>query len=639
MPGSIVSALARLRHRTVSGGAVAGGLGVLVLAVEGYWRSTYALPSPLLALLPFTAAFLAWRLVERVVYGRPVSSFVEGAVGGGTVLSALFLLLQACKAHVFFAPVVAALALLGAIFGRLKSFVARRVPVWRLPVLLVFFGLAMSASFIVDRLPLTSKNPWMFPWIDTPLWLANAYGVARAFPVPDLLVNGGLLDYHYGASILPVVVRDTTGLPMHVAYVTVMVFYAWAIGPLLLRLLERILHPRWRTRVALTWIVPLFVVLWYSEFIYNFPTVVAHAIALFALGQVRRIRSWRSLLFLPVLFFILLATKEIDYLFTFVASGVIILQRFLSVRDWKLGAVMVLTGAITAPLFTRLVRIHQKSSFAFFRERFEDNGLSDFWDLNWSWCLTAVAAAIAGIYLWRRWRAGSFVILAGGAVWCVGTFIAVLLKPVFQPPMNAHFTQWALWDMLQFQQNGNHAIIIALGFVGLVYVLGATDRRHLVVFELVIAVLGIQYFHDHRWRSPLPKRPPNAADASDVATRLGAHWDADPVVDALHAIPVSGIVMADQFLMNGETPHWVAFFGHRFYLLRTGRWANAQPHFEDMKEKQERVYGTSSAAEAMEIMRAEGVTHIVVDKHRAAKWTSGVTPIFENGAYAVFAVI
>lgn len=642
-----VAALLRRPGPTIAAIAVAAL--VLIVAFEAVWRSKWGFSSPFLAAVALTAFFLTGRLVERGVYGSARASFSEGAVGGSIVLSVLYLALQAVRLPILFAPLAGVLAIAGALLGNLRPYLRARVTYGKLAIHIGFFVVVAVFASRVDRLSVTEAVPSTFAWIDTPLWLANAWGVADAFPVPDLLVHDGILDYHYGASILPVLVRALTGLPMHVAFEAVTVFYGYATMPLLYALVVRVLRPRRATREALHLAVPCVILGWFAEYIYNFPTIVAHALIVFTLMHVQRIRTWRSALFLPVVFFVLLATKEVDYLFAFIFGGVIGAYRFLDGyrlferRDLVVRArtlvVLGVAGIATKPLYTRLVRINQKMAMHLHHDHLTASWLHREWRSQWHWWLTAAVALLLAAHLWKRRRASAFVLAGGVLTYVVGAAIYIVAEPVFDPPMDAHFTFWTLIDMSQFEQNGRHGLMLALFFVAIVSLLDDLRTKQVRVVELASVGLAAWYVHDHRWASPKPWPDPAIFDTSEnIAAKERNVGGVDPVLALLTAIPRDALVMSNTRIFNGETPHWSAYYGHHFYLLRTGRWAGAQPRFAEMRQIEERVYAAPSAAEALSLMKSEHVTHVLVDKQHSPAWAAELRPLVENDVYAVYAV-
>lgn len=111
----------------------------------------------------------------------------------------------------------------------------------------------------------------------------------------------------------------------------------------------------------------------------------------------------------------------------------------------------------------------------------------------------------------------------------------------------------------------------------------------------------------------------------------------DPGVAALsHIDPKSSVIAADVTHWNGENPHWAAFFGHQFFVLRAGRWATAYPSYASAWADQKTLFSTSDEATAREIVRRRGITHMITAVSRPAKWLADVKPTYEDADFRMY---
>lgn len=628
-----------VRTRTLSIAAA-----VLGAAIELLWRTRYGLASPALGLVFVALCFAIGRLAERLVHGRAASGFTEGAASGVVILAFVYELTQAAHLRVVFLPLAVVLGALGVVFGGTRAYLRRRIRL--VEVLVLFILLAGVAAFAngVDLLNLRLPAKTNFEWIATPSWFAQAYGVASGFPVPDPMVHGGLLETEFGASIFPALVRETTRLPLHVSYALVVVFFAYAKAPLALALVRRSFETTRRARRVLELAIPALVLCWTCEHIASFPGMVARTLYfVFALHAVRA-RSWRSAPALVVIGTLLAITHRPEYVAAVVTALTIAVVRAVA-RDRRSALVVVAATLPTSWFGTRIVHHYTATSFALFGDHFHAPWLGLEWSEQWHWFVVAVCALLLARAAWPTRRGLALVLATGAAIFAAGTGTFVLLLPTASPQMDAHSMEMARFEMMDYAAIGREGLVLACVLVALGWIADTLRVEALRIGALAGVALTGWYVHDHRWVLPQMWLEPSVFDPADAEARIlerkqkSGELNPDPAIEVLARVPVEGaLVMSDVLLFDGETPHWVAYFGHRFYLLRTGRWAPAQPRFAEMQRRQGIVFATASTDEAMTVLRGEGITHLIVAKDRPLKWAEGLLPVFENERFLLYVI-
>lgn len=82
--------------------------------------------------------------------------------------------------------------------------------------------------------------------------------------------------------------------------------------------------------------------------------------------------------------------------------------------------------------------------------------------------------------------------------------------------------------------------------------------------------------------------------------------------------------------------HWAAFFGHRFFFLRRGRWATAYPDFQERWRDNDALFRMSDRDAALALAKKHGITHVVDEVSRPSPWLASERPLGENAYYRVY---
>ncbi len=587
------------------------------VAFEIAWRISRGFPSPAMGVLYAVVAVLTGRATSPDVPRRSVAAeFIAGSI----VLTIVFAALTAMRLVHVFAWAAALLASAGVVRARRRRLVGR-VRAGDVAAGLAIAVLVARAVYYADRLPLGAPHPSGFAWIDTPFWLTLAYGVERGLPLPDLLFSGGTVQYHCGAFVAVACVRRLTGVPMHVAYVITAFTHALALCMLLGETL-----PRWfgvRSRLART-AVALAGVGWLEYLSLNASTLVGTAVGLFVLLELALVRRWHGALRATIALVALAMVKEVQLamviLIALVATGAV----FVRTRRWLPLAALAAGATLSFALQRVLYHSLEHVSFAVHRPHLFTDFLADELERAAPWVALGGAGLVVTVGLRRRVPVLERAAFAGFACYLAGLVAWNVFMPVLAPPRTPLATEWVLADMAQFSNSGRQVMVVALllGAIAAWIRLARPTRRArgaLLAPAAFAAVFGL-------WRAPAQ---------GPWRDRPEEHGD-DPIVPLLARIdPRSSLVAADRLNWNEENPHWAAFFGHRFFVLRTGRWTTAYPEREPMLADQKVLFETADEAQARLVVQRRHITHLVEDRARPVPWLASHPPSFENAQYRV----
>lgn len=607
--------------------SVAAAVVVLAGAFEIGWRVTFGVPSPALGLLFAFAAISVGRASltlsrgsERTNIGS-TEAFLIGAVGL-TLLYAVFAFAHSTRAFPFAAWMVSLASVPLAIRGR--PFRGKVKPS-AIAIGAAVFLIALRNAYIVDRLDLTVREPSGFAWIDTPLWYSIAYGVERGIPAPDLLFSGGQLNYHFGCGLVINTVRGMTGLPMQTAYFATLLGFSISLSAILFVTARAFL----RAPPVAAFAAALLSAIMFADFGRNVASVIAVPVFFALVLQLRRCRRPASVpvIVLGMLFFIM--TKEVQYVL-FVAGGGL-LAAFLLWKKRRFAPLIALAIGFVAtrPLDDVLIRIDQKSHLLPFTEHFARGFLRTSFERESVWFAAGIFALAVASAL--RHRAIRFVVVVGSAVviYFMCEALSWFVKPDFEPPMDAFSYGWILYDMGQFERSGRLLILVTVVVVGatVLFRFGPIRRERIAPVSAALILSLIGYDIVNYW-------------AFAPASTWGKYYEprpVDPVVPLLARIPTTGtVIAADQFNWNDENPYWAAYFGHQFYVLRRGRWTTAYKNYRERLDSQRILFTTDDAGAARDIVKRDGITHIIESRARPIPWLRGHEPLAANDAYSVY---
>ncbi len=604
--------------------------GVMVLAalVEAMWRARYHVASPGGGLLFVLAAAAVGHAVFAASQRSraPRGGIAESFAAGIAVLAVVYGLLSHFGHSSWFSPVVWGGVLVSLAATRPTRWLRRRVGLAPTMAGVVLFALVVRTAYFTDRLDLTTVHPKGFAWIDTPLWLSIAYGVERGCPPPDLLYSGGTLNYHFGEGLVIAAVRAMTGLSMQGAYFATMVSSSLALAALLAGHARQLLRAPRNASIA----AALVGVALLQYITFNFPSVLAIPIFLWMLLELRRITRWSQVPLIAIGLLFLMVAKEVEYVLFVVLGLWIAGVRLWRERRWLPLVAVVLAVAVTRPFYDRLIRIDQKALLRPFVERLDGDWIIGELAHQSPWLLLG-AFAVCLSFSARKRGARYFHVLGGACfAYLACMVLSAFVKPTFAPPMDPFSYGWIVKDMAQFELHGRLFLMTALVACVLAFTLRPPFPRSTRRAVAVASIAGlIVYDLLNFWKCP---------PQSLASVRPEDRGD-DPVVPLLAQIePAGTILAADRINWNDENPHWAAFHGHQFYLLRKGRWATAYRDYAVRVESQRVLFSTDDALVARGIVARAGITHVIESRERPVPWLRGVRPELENEAYRVYDV-
>lgn len=612
------------KARTVGTRALlAAGL-VASAAVEALWLSRWGIASPARVLVYVVIATFIGNAALRLPRARRRVRAFDAFVTGVVVLSLVFALCVRFGGVRAFAPIAWVLGAASLAKARRSHWLDGRVPLAWVVVAPIFLLLVVRAVWFTDRLDLTVAVPSAFAWIDTPLWLSLAFGAERSVPPAELLFAGHHVNYHFGSALVLASIRRLLGMPAQTAYFGAMVVFQTALGAGLARAAAVFFRARLPARIAAT-----FSALALLEHVtFNFPTVVALPVfvaLLVLLFRLRRpVEAWP--LVLGTLF--LMVTKEVDYLFFFVLGGVIALVRFLKRREWLTGAVLVGAGVFTRPFYDRLIRFDQRALLRPWLDHLDGDFLRGALATESMWIVAATLVAVFAYSRRRTHRRVFLAVVAALPAFGAGLLLCWFVKPTFVPPMDAFSYGWILFDMGQFVVHAKFVLATVLA-LSLFAVTLSDPRARAVRLAPVTVAAFVFYALVNMWRapglSPDSERPENRGP--------------DAVVPLLERVdPEQSLIAADRLNWNHENPHWAAFFGHRFFLLREGRWTTAYADYGARVEAQRTLFTTPDASVAREIATKGGITHLIASAQRPVPWLATEEPVARSGEYALYVI-
>lgn len=586
-------------------------------AVELIWRFRYGLASPAMGIIYVLLA----TLVGGALLGSKGSA-CEKLVAGSALVAASYAVFASNGHQRLFLPIVAMLAAVGLARIGPKRTLERKVRFSDILVGSALSLLVMRTTYFADRLSLSEPFPRGFAWIDTPHWLHLSYAAERGFPLQDPLFHGEVVNYHFGAFVLVAAVRALTGLPMHVAYAVVHVTFSFTICWLLAWSM-----PGWfgvvRGRGAQICAI-LVGVAWLEVLTLNLSSLVATGVAFWFLFEVSRAKAWSAAVRTILAAVALGVTKEVQFVHALVLAAFLAGPVALRGRSFKpIGAVGI--GFFCAKIIQGLtLHPNERINLTVFWERLEPEALTAEARNSWAWLSLGILGALVLGGLRKR-RVPLTPVLASLTCAVVGLLIHNAVLPATTPPREPISALWLRIDMGQFAFSARHILLVTLALSGLATWFrfaqpSLTSRAGLVLalgLNAVFALGRVPY------QSAKRQHPEEQGD--------------DPVVAALSRIePRTSIVAADVLNWNGENPHWAAFFGHQFFVLRKGRWATAYPSFAAAWADQELLFSTSDPNVARGIVRKHGITHLIEDLRRPAKWLAAVAPTFQDSHFRMY---
>jgi hypothetical protein len=609
------------------------GLGAVALVSEPLWQLRFGLGSPLRALIFVALAASSGNLYRQRSLGAGRSRGLGACFLAGFVLSStLYLALRALHApHWSIVLVLVGFSAWGAARGAWRPMLMRPLDLpsagaWLLALWIVGYG-----EWLMDGLDLTQPHPPHFIWVDTPLWLNFAYGLERGVPARELLFKGGRLNDLYGSGLLPLWLRETTGLPMHTAYASAVVMTGAAMGLMLRSLAQFLYRPDRSGRLMLLRVTPLLGALWLQSWVHNFPSLLGQALLLYAWNEFTRARRWRSLTLLIPATLLLRLTSEVCYVAFLVGAGLFAVWRLHRTRDWRLLAYAGLTLAATLLVGRPLLHGDQGVRWALFAERLNAR---DIWYTlaveqvlpPYSFAaldVLAVALALASILLcWRR-TTHAFIAIGSATVMMAMVGVTIAVHPQFTPPLSADEDHWVLVGMYHFHRVGSHLALLTLLCGGLVALARVSHVRRWPALSaglLMVVALWHAEGRYNRIAQPDPEKP------------LGN----DPILPLLERIDVRRSLVAAQLGAGPENPYWAAYFGHRFFCLRRGRWTPAYARYPEIIATQDALFAARDIGEVAALAHREGITHVIVDKLRPTPWAAQARPEVESDLHAVY---
>jgi hypothetical protein len=605
---------------------VAGALLAGLLAVDLASVCAHGIGSPARG-----AAFLlvvAWA-VGRLVWGlargsrSPTTSFVLPIPLGVAVLALVYAAAVAAGAQRAYPIVAYGLAAAGLVVTRADRALRRRVSVRRLLVAAAVAGLALRGTWLVDRLDLTRVTTNAYPWVDTPLWLTIAHAAERTFPPEDLLFGGQRLNYHYGLGLVVGAIRGATGLSVQAAYFSALASFAVLLPAVVARTAALLFPLRARglavvafAAVALTKLV-----------VFNFPSMCALPVTVALVAVLVRMKRPGEVALVALGLGFVMLTKEVDYVLVLAVGGLVALDRAARKREALPLIALVFAVVATRPLYERLLRPDQHSKLAPFVEHLDPEWIGPEMDrVAMRVALTVALIAFAAVFVRSRPRIAR-VAFGAGLVYAALLGLSWAVKPVFVPPMDPFSYGWILLDMEQFELHGWFVLAttvaaLVASFVGRLEG-GAAGRAAATSATVGFGVLAfVSTFRS----TPLAGKNPRPEERGP-----------DPVHGLLENVPTQGTLLAAQRLnWNYENPHWAAFFGHRFYFLRRGRWATAYPDFQERWRDNDALFRMSDRDAALALAKKHGITHVVDEVSRPSPWLASERPLGENAYYRVY---
>lgn len=595
-----------------------------VVATEVAWQLAWGVPSPARAVLYVSCAVAIGDALLAVVHRRARVAMFDAFAAGAIVLGLAFSASVRLGAVRAFAPAAFLAAILALVWRRPRRWLQGNVHVGWLLVAPLLFALVVRAVWFTDRLDLTVPHPDGFAWIDTPLWLSLAHGAERGAPPPDLLYAGGTVNYHFGSALVIASMRRLTGLPVHAAYFSSMVVFQLALCAGLSRSALVFLRAARMPRMC----AAVFGLVLVEHVTLNFPSVVALPLLIFLTLQVFRLARPLHAVPLVVGAFFLMITKEVEYVLFFLLGGAIAGARYWRQRKRLTGIALFVAGAATRPFYERLIRIDQRALLRPFREHLDAEWIRGALAAESTWLVVGLLATLFA-FSRRRTHLRFFAVLAAAlAAFACGMFLTWFVKPDFDPPMDAFSYGWILFDMAQFVMHGRFVLGTTLVLVGLAVILQDEHARRVRLPAVTLAALLV-YGALNFWKSPA--QSPSAERPEDRGP--------DAVVPLLARIdPATSVIAADRINWNHENPHWAAFFGHQFYLLRMGRWTTAYRDFNARLDSQNTLFSTEDEALARRIIARDGITHVIMSAQRPIPWLAREAPIARSGEYSLFLV-
>ena len=577
------------------------------------------------------AAFLlaaAWA-VGRLVLGlarasrSPTTSFVPPVPLGVAVLALVYAASVASGAQRAYPVVAYGLAGAGLWATRAHRALGRRVSVRRLLVAAVVALLSFRGVWLVDRLDLTRATTTAYPWVDTPLWLTIAHASERSFPPEDMLFAGQKLNYHYGLGLVVGAIRGATGLSVQAAYFAALASLAVLLPAVVARTCSLVFPLRARGEA----LVAFATVGLAKLVVFNFPSMCALPVTVALVAVLVRMRKPREIALVVAGLGFVMLTKEVAYVLFLTVGGLVALDRVAR----KKGALPLVAVAVsvvaTRPLYERLLRPDQRSKLVPFVEHLDPEWMGHELDRVAMRIALAVALVVFGAAFLRSRPHVARLAFGGSLAYVALLALAWAVKPVFVPEMDPFSYGWILLDMEQFELQG--WFVLAITVAGLVATFAGSARggepgRTLATSAAV--GFGVLAFVSTFRSAPLSGKNPRPEERGP-----------DPVHPLLAQVPTEGTLLAAQRLnWNYENPHWAAFFGHRFFFLRRGRWVTAYPDFKDRWRDNDTLFRTSDRAVALALVRKYGMTHLVDEVSRPSPWLEGERPLGENAYYRVY---
>lgn len=601
--------LGRAREASCSLRTLVLALAPLLGALELGFRASHGRPSPIMGFAYGLAALAAGHAILGALAARtPLAlRFVVGSIFVGAAYGI------ACALHVpgALVYVVGPVACLGAARLARSGALARRLGLGDAAVILGVAGLSARAVWFADRLPLLAAHPTSFGWIDTPFWLSLAHGVDRGVPIPDLLFHGGRANYYFGAFVLVAAVRRLTGVPMHVAYFVVMLSSLWATTSLSVAALRAWFGVR-RAGPRAGAICGLATLVWVELFTQNASTMSALPVTLSVLLLATRARSWRHLAIVAVLVTAIAVTKEVQLVTVLLLCSVIAAGRWLTRRRTRPIVATAVSAVLAKGLQLVLVRPDQRVEVALNHENLSGEVVTVVLKEAAPFATIGLVTALALVRFRHRVPGLAPAVIAASACYAVGIGIWLCLLPVVSPPLDPFSNHWLRIDVFQFVHFGRQVMLAAVGLAAAsTWLRFAAPRGGHATTAVLLGGLTLAAVFSI-WRGP-------------------PHGGPDPIVAVLERVdPRSSVVAADRLNDNGENPHWAAYFGHQFFLLRTGRWVTAYPFFARTAEEQRLLFSTRDPALAERIARERGITHLIEDRARPVPWLAGRPAAFET---------
>jgi hypothetical protein len=581
-------------------------------AAEVAFRLAYGWPSPIMGLAYGLAALAVGHATLGALATRaPLAlRFVVGAV----VICAAYAIACALHAPGALAIVVGPAAAVGAVRLGRSGLLARRVGLGDVVAAVGVAALAARAVWFADRLQLFAPHPTSFGWIDTPFWLSLAHGADRGVPIPDLLFHGGRANYYFGAFVLVAAVRRLTGLPMHVAYFVTMLSSLLATTALFSAGLRAWFGVRRAGPVAGA-MTGLSTLVWVELFTQNASTMVALPVTLSALLLVTRARSWSHLALVLVLVAAVAVTKEVQLVAVLLLGAVVAAGRWSRTRARGPMVAVVASAVVAKVLQLAVLRPDQRVALALNHENLSGEVVTVVLKEAAPFVTLGLAAALALVRFRHRLPGFAQAVVAASACYAVGLAIWLCVLPVVTPPLDPFSKGWLRLDVFQFVHFGRQAMLAAIGLAAIAaWLRFAAARAGRASTAVLLGGLALTAVFS-MWRGP-PRGEP------------------DPIVPVLEQVPPrASVIAADHLHWNGENPHWAAYFGHQFFVMRTGRWVTAYPHFARATEEQRVLFSTRDPAEALRIARERGITHLIEDRGRPVPWLAGRPAAFETPAY------